>query len=163
MDYFSVGWLIALVAFATGIGVGIIFYRFKYSDDARAQKLQEELEQVTQDFENYKIGVTDHFSKTSELVNNLTEDYVKVYKHLAEGAEGLTDVQITPQLNSPQSSPMISLINEVEVAAEASGDQSQVEPPKDYAPKEEESEGTLSESFSVGSQQKPDDLEKESA
>lgn len=163
MDYFSVGWLVTLFAFAIGIGVGIIFYRLKYSDEAKAQKLQDELDQVTKDFENYKKGVTEHFSKTSELVNNLTEDYVKVYKHLAESAEELTDVQITPQLNAPQSSPMVSFINEVEDAAGESEKHEHVEPPKDYAPKEEEAEGTLSESFSVGGQQKPDDLAKESA
>lgn len=162
MDYLSIGWLIALVAFALGIGAGIVLYRFKFSDDSRSQKLQEELDRVTTDFHNYKKSVTDHFSTTSELVNNLTQDYVKVYKHLSESAANLADVHITPQISTTESSPMIAFINEVEEATDRDRENS-LEPPKDYAPKEEESEGTLSESFSVGPRQKPEDLERESA
>ncbi len=164
MDFFSLSLLVALLAFATGIAVGLAIYKFMHSDDARARKLEDELIQLKQEHQDYKQGVTEHFSKTSDLVNNLTEDYVKVYKHLAESAESLTDVKITPQLSQPESSPMVSFINEVEnntaddtpVKTEES-----VEPPKDYAPKNE-GDGTLSESFSVGSK-KPDNLEKKSA
>ncbi|MCF7980701.1 MAG: YhcB family protein [Pseudomonadales bacterium] len=162
MDYFSAGWLLALIVFVVGIGVGFFIYKLKYSDDARSQKLQDELARVTEDFENYKESVTEHFSKTSELVNNLTEDYVKVYKHLAKSAEALTDVQITPQLTSAKSSPMVSFINEVENASGEAGKVESIEPPKDYAPKEEEAQGTLSESYSVGST-KAEKLKKESA
>ena len=162
MDYFSAGWLLALVAFFVGAGVGFFIYKIKYSDDARSEKLQEELTRVTEDFENYKQSVTEHFSKTSELVNNLTEDYVKVYKHLATSAETLTDVQITPQLNSPKSSPMVAFINDVEDASGNIDKTDPIEPPKDYAPKEDTSEGTLSESYSVGVK-KTDTPKKESA
>ena len=164
MDYFSAGWLLALTAFFVGAGVGFFVYKIMYSDDARSQKLQDELTQLTEEFEDYKQSVTEHFSKTSELVNNLTEDYVKVYKHLATSAETLTGLQITPQLNSPKSSPMVSFINDVE---EATDKEDSIEPPKDYAPKEDTSEGTLSESYSVGAKKvepkKADIPRKESA
>ncbi len=165
MDLFSSSLLVAILAFAAGIAVGLAIYKFMHSDEARARKLQDELDQVKHDYEIYKQGVTQHFSKTSELVNNLTEDYVKVYKHLAESAESLTDVRMTPQLSQQESSPMGSFINEVEksTADKSASATETVEPPKDYAPKSDgEDEGMLSESFSVASQ-KPDDLEKESA
>ena len=32
-----------------------------------------------------------HFDKTAELVNDLAQNYVKVYQHLAEGAQKLGD------------------------------------------------------------------------
>ena len=38
---------------------------------------------------NYKASVNQHFDKTSELVGDLTQSYVKVYQHLAEGSETL--------------------------------------------------------------------------
>lgn len=150
MDFFSASWLVTFFAFAAGIGIGVVIYKSMHSDDARARKLEEELDQVKHDYELYKQGVTQHFSKTSELVNDLTKDYVKVYKHLAESADKFADIQTTPELTQQQSSTLVSFINEVEEAAE-SDDTPPVEPPKDYAPKEEQSEGTLSESFSVGS------------
>lgn len=163
MDFFSLSLLVALLAFATGVAVGLAIYKFMHSDDARSRKLEDELNQLKQEHQDYKRGVTEHFSKTSDLVNNLTEGYVKVYKHLAESAESLTDVKITPQLSQQESSPMASFINEVEnntVDDTPVKTEETVEPPKDYAPKNE-GDGTLSESFSVGSK-KPDDPEKKS-
>ena len=38
---------------------------------------------------HYKAGVTEHFDKTAELVNDLAQNYVKVYQHLADGAQTL--------------------------------------------------------------------------
>ena len=38
---------------------------------------------------SYKASVNQHFEKTSELVGDLTQSYVKVYQHLAEGSEAL--------------------------------------------------------------------------
>lgn len=83
-----------LMGFGTLIGGGIlgaIFYR--NLDPARkdSSKLKAELDQLRKEMESYKASVNSHFDKTSELVNELTQDYVKVYKHLAEGAQELGD------------------------------------------------------------------------
>ena len=43
--------------------------------------------------ETYKASVNTHFNKTSDLVNELTQDYVKVYRHLAEGAQTLSETR----------------------------------------------------------------------
>jgi len=163
VDYFTIGWLTALVSFVLGAGIGILLYRVKFSDNRRTQQLQKELEAVTAEFERYKKSVTDHFNETSELVSDLTENYVKVYQHLSKSAAALGDVQITPQLSAKESGPMITFMNEVDEAANPPDDEQPFEPPKDYAPKEQETEGTLSESYSVNTGEKTEEAEKKSA
>jgi len=82
-------WLVGIAVLFGGAIIGAIFYRnlapaVKENDDLKA-----ELEQARKDFDEYKSSVNSHFDKTSELVNELTHDYVKVYQHLAQGAQTL--------------------------------------------------------------------------
>jgi hypothetical protein len=78
----------------TFIGGGILgAIAYRNLDPARkdSSNLKIELDQAKKELESYKANVNSHFDKTSELVNELTQDYVKVYKHLAEGAQELGD------------------------------------------------------------------------
>ncbi len=91
MDPIQFVWLMGFGTFIGGGILGAIAYR--NLDPARkdASNLKAELDQVRKEMESYKANVNSHFDKTSELVNELTKDYVKVYKHLAEGAQELGD------------------------------------------------------------------------
>ena len=143
MELLSSTWLVALVAFIIGAGIGILIFKGSHSDEVKIRKLEDDLEQKEHDMELYRQSVTAHFSRTSELVNNLTENYVEVYKHLAEGSETLVDPKNTPPLlGKQQANTLVSFINEAEEQAETDKEESPVEPPKDYAAKkaEEESE-----------------------
>jgi uncharacterized membrane-anchored protein YhcB (DUF1043 family) len=53
----------------------------------RAKELDAELKQTREELVAFKGQVTEHFSKTAELVNALTANYRSVYTHLAEGAQ----------------------------------------------------------------------------
>lgn len=154
MGLMDATWLIVLLGFALGVLTGAVVYRLTRSNSAKANKLEQELIQLQRLHESYKEEVANHFSKTSELVEDLTSDYVKVYKHLASGATNLANIPPSELLiNQQQENSLATIVNEVEDAVDDQDQDSKppVEPPKDYAPKEEGAEGTLSESFSVGS------------
>lgn len=153
MGLMDATWLIVLLGFALGVLTGAVVYRLTQSNSAKANKLEQELIQLQRLHESYKEEVANHFSKTSELVEDLTSDYVKVYKHLASGATNLANIPPSELLiNQQQENSLATIVNEVEDAVDNQDQDSKppVEPPKDYAPKEEGAEGTLSESFSVG-------------
>ncbi len=153
MGLMDATWLIVLLGFALGVLTGAVVYRLTRSNSAKANKLEQELIQLQRLHESYKEEVANHFSKTSELVEDLTSDYVKVYKHLASGATNLANIPPSELLiNQQQENSLAAIVNEVEDAVDDQDQDSKppVEPPKDYAPKEEGAEGTLSESFSVG-------------
>lgn len=61
--------------------------------DTQQMKLEHEkqLRAVEQELEDYRQQVTEHFKGTSQLVEQMNENYRAVYMHLAEGAQQLTD------------------------------------------------------------------------
>ena len=132
MDLLNSIWFVAVIAFAAGTGVGLFLFKVLQSDEVKSRKLESQLKQVEHDFEIYKESVTSHFNTTSELVHNLTEDYVKVYQHLSEGAEKLADPQqLTQQLGQQKPDALLSAMGEGD---DETAKDAPVEPPKDYAP-----------------------------
>ena len=114
-------WLFVAIALCAGIVLGAILYKVFSSSPADADKLRAELERTRSEMERYKASVNNHFSKTSDLVSELTQDYVKVYQHLAEGAQTLSDspefkqmlehsegkVLISVEEDSPEPEPVV--------------------------------------------------------
>jgi len=151
VDLLTSVWVVALLTFIIGVAIGAIAHKMLYSDESRAKKLEDELSQTRHDFDIYKEMVTSHYSKTSELVKDLTEDYVKVYQHLAEGAEKLTDTSsFEARLGQQQSNKLVSIIEKPEQESAADDKAAEaLQPPRDYAPKEPDAKGTLSEDFST--------------
>jgi len=86
-------WIFGVIALITGLLLGVLINRLLNPASADVDKLRADLEQERAQMESYKASVNSHFNKTSDLVNELTQDYVKVYQHLAEGAQKLSDTQ----------------------------------------------------------------------
>jgi hypothetical protein len=152
VDLLSSPWFFALIALFIGIGIGIFIHSSKYSDDNQTHKLKSEIQSLEQEFEQYKISVSDHFSTTSTLVNELTENYVKVYQHLSEGSQSLADADQTPlSLGLNSEPPLASVINRIEASSDKRQQDDDMEVPRDYAPKPAtaDAQGTLSEAFSI--------------
>jgi len=106
-------WIYVAVALAAGIVLGVVFQRLLSSSAGDAHKLRAELEQARTDMERYKASVNSHFSKTSDLVSELTQDYVKVYQHLSEGAQKLSDSpEFTQVLEQAEGRVLISVEDE---------------------------------------------------
>jgi uncharacterized membrane-anchored protein YhcB (DUF1043 family) len=108
-------WLFGAIVLACGIFLGVLLLRLFNPKTGDVEKLQAELDQAHKDMESYKASVNSHFNKTSDLVNELTQDYVKVYRHLAEGAQTLSDTrEFTQVLDQPQGQVLITVEAPVE-------------------------------------------------
>jgi len=91
VDYVNSVWQISIIALIAGAMIGALAYRLLAPSVKQADKTKSELDTAREELSSYKASVDSHFDKTSELVNDLTQNYVKVYRHLAEGAQTLGD------------------------------------------------------------------------
>jgi uncharacterized membrane-anchored protein YhcB (DUF1043 family) len=90
-------WVIGILAFLIGIVLGGMITYSLVSRNGRTRQLQLELNQLKDNFQDYRDQVTHHFMRTSELVQEMTHSYRSVYEHLASGAQRLCgDVASTP-------------------------------------------------------------------
>lgn len=133
--------LTAFISLIVGAGIGAAAVYL-----LRGQLLGRNLEQRVHAAENslnaYQRSVAEHFTQTSELVNNLTNAYREVHEHLASGALKLATPAISRQIidsaNSGLSGTSQAFINE-----------QSIEPPRDWAPKAPGAAGTLSEAYGL--------------
>lgn len=146
-------WLISIAALVVGAIIGFLLGRSGGSNQRQAE-LAEKLEKAQQELDNYKAEVTDHFEKTAALVNNLTNSYKDVHHHLATGAQGLcqpgsVDMALEPPMANKLEQEEAKETSETPTGTPESSTPEQPEPPRDYAPKSPEDEGTLSETFGL--------------
>ena len=136
-------WFIAIGSLSVGIVIGIAFTRRLGTDAIRVQHLEEKLESMSESHMEYRNNVSEHFNMTSELINQMTDSYKKVYGHLAIGAQDLCSDQVAEKLLPLQPDAMFE--NET-----VTSDQNQIEAPKDYAIKSNPNQvGALSEGFGL--------------
>ena len=136
-------WLIAIGSLAVGIVIGIAFTRRLGSDAIRVKHLEEKLESMSKSHMEYRNNVSEHFNMTSELINQMTDSYKKVYGHLAIGAQDLCSDQVAEKLLPLQPDAMFE-------SETVTSNQNQIEAPKDYATKSNPNQvGTLSEDFGL--------------
>jgi len=110
MDPVYLIWLFAIGALTGGGIIGAIIYRNLAPGKKQTEDIKAELDAARLEMETYKTSVNSHFDKTAELVNGLTQDYVKVYRHLAEGAQTLGDGRdFTNVLEQHQGKVLISV------------------------------------------------------
>ena len=89
----------ALVAAGAAAGYFLALNNF----DKQRDKLKDELERARAELKEQREKVDNHFLKTAQLFNRLTDDYREIYEHLATGAQTLCSPQIgTPQLDQPE-------------------------------------------------------------
>ena len=162
MDHFTVVVIIGASTLLFGLVVGLLIGR-SGSDRQQCESLKSQLSSATCELEEYKRNVSEHFSHTADLVNNLTESYQAVHQHLAQSADQFCEGNlITQRLQSPLTETALpEQTDELETKPDTihnkdtdqkvqTGGGPAVEPPKDYAPKTDpEAEGTLSESFGL--------------
>lgn len=88
MDEFSLVWLLIGAAVGLVLGGAGVFAWLRYGGGEAAQSSARRREEA------YRQEVADHFVKTAELVNQLTDSYKEVFDHLREGADQLVDEEI---------------------------------------------------------------------
>ena len=102
------------------------------------------LSELQQQQHDYQHEVTDHFSETAELLNQLTNSYKDVHNHLAKGAATLCQGEGPVSLGRLESGRS---------SAEIPAHLADIQPPLDYAPKTSPDEkGMLNEEFGLDRQ-----------
>ncbi len=140
-------WLIGLIGFAVGLLVGALVYKQLKSDEARVRMLEEQLEDLQREHEAYKDSVHTHFHDTASLLNNLTESYRDVYRHMASGAQALCPEYISEQL-SHSARAQESLTRDTFMGEQNA--QAELSPPRDYADRQgSDHKGSLSEDYGL--------------
>jgi uncharacterized membrane-anchored protein YhcB (DUF1043 family) len=113
VDYVNSVWQISIIALIAGVMIGALAYRLLAPSVKQADKAKSELDMAREELSSYKASVDSHFDKTAELVNDLTQNYVKVYRHLAEGAQTLGNNRaLTNLLEQHQGKVVISVDDE---------------------------------------------------
>lgn len=118
-----------------GLCLGALGYRTLFSGIAKNRRLEQRLDQLQQEYDQYQANVSQHFSRTGELIARLNQNTREVFTHLAAGAETLGGNQDFnhASLSKPSGLTLGNLT-----------------PPRDYAPRPEQLPGTLSEDFGQG-------------
>lgn len=133
-------WLSALAILFVGLLAGILISRWIFAEKDRAQNLSKQLDEIHAEYAVYQEKVDQHFRKTADLVNDLTKTYSAIHQHLAMGAQTLSKRTLAQ--------------TEIQQNFLSPSDKSQtndfLEPPRDYAPKENNDKGTLAEDFGLG-------------
>ncbi|MGL5728482.1 MAG: Z-ring associated protein ZapG [Plesiomonas sp.] len=112
-------WISALI-FILGLALGMILARFTQKDLRKQKKIQTELEKNKYELEQYRQELTDHFAHSAELLDNMANDYRKLYQHMAK-----TSNQLLPEMPK-QDNPFRYRLTE------ADNDQAPIDMPRDY-------------------------------
>lgn len=154
--------LMTIAVFLAGsvIGAGIC-YGFLLSSRSES-RVERQMRELQEEFTAYRENVNQHFSKTAQLVNTLTDNYIAVQKHLEDAAVSFAAPPKSFTLEKNDSLPpakpeFVSLEDRQKQelrrkADDAEFDNLSIEPPKDYAPKTKPGEkGQLAEDFGLDS------------
>lgn len=112
-------WQISLIAMVAGLLIGAMGYRYFAPSKKHAEEVQSELDKAREELNQYKADVSQHFDRTAELVNDLAQNYVNVYQHLADGAQTLGASKSFNELyGQGQGNPAIGLDDRSDAAQE---------------------------------------------
>jgi uncharacterized protein len=151
VDLLTNEWLFWMTLLLLGMGIGFVLGRNHNANNREQQKLRQQLLETQTQLTTYKEQVNEHFTDTATLVNNLTESYRQIHRHLASGAHYLCDDPATAQdiaraLDTPDTDPGKDLLDSI-------SEQQQtvvITAPMDYAPRPMANyRGTLAEEYDL--------------
>lgn len=95
--------ILVLAGVAIGVICGIIGYWWASANLRRAAG-GKSVEELTTEKEQYEAEVVEHFKASADLLNEMTDKYRDVYRHMAEGAQKLVPGDnVAPALAALQS------------------------------------------------------------
>lgn len=143
--------IISLSLLFVGLIVGYLWAAKRAPSPQAQRKLEEHLQKLESQQEDYQHQVNEHFSETAALLNQLTDSYRDVHNHLAKGAQLLCGDQAREHLQQLGVNPSESLSADEPLPED-------VTPPLDYAPKNDpHAKGVLNEEFGLEKNQKQDE------
>ncbi|WP_158366376.1 ZapG family protein [Candidatus Williamhamiltonella defendens] len=95
-------WEYGLISFILGVVVGALGIRF-LNPKLREQKiLQTQLERNKANLEQYRQELIDYFSHNSELLDNMSQEYRKLYQRITKNSNQLLpDLTLKNNLSHP--------------------------------------------------------------
>ena len=104
------------------VGAGVVFLLLRRGGSVnreRVESLATELEETRLELEGHREEVSKHFVGTSDLFRELTEQYTRLYAHLATGAREFCPDEV-PSLGQGLDNPL--LVDEAPQEAERKSD-----------------------------------------
>lgn len=135
-------WVTGFICLAAGAVAGYFLAGRVNAGPTRIAELEQQLQDMQRSNARYRDEVSEHFSTTADLVQQMTDSYRDVYQHLASGAQDLCSGEVARRLlpASGDGLPNPALIS----------DDARVQAPRDYAPKQNPGQsGALSEGFGL--------------
>lgn len=145
--------LTALISLIVGALVGYAVLANTGAAAGNNRKLESKLQAAEQQLADYQTQVAQHFQRTADLVNNLTDSYREVHEHLANGAAQLATPELSQQFVSSDAK---QALGKSRTQNDLLADDTPIEPPKDWSPEK----GTLSESFGLDNKPEADPTEQ---
>lgn len=149
---------LTIMVFLAGCAAGALVSFVVLSRTRTESKMERQMRELQEEFTAYRENVNQHFSKTAQMVNTLTENYIAVQKHLEDAADSFAEPPKSFTLeNSTLPATRTEFVpledrqqQELRHAHGDAGFEVSVEPPKDYAPKTKPGDkGTLAEDFGL--------------
>jgi len=81
----------SIFIFAVGVGLGILLQRYVLSRGTQVSTLERELDKLKGEQLHLQDSIQQHFHQTSDLTQNLTNNYKALYEHLAQGSSQFTE------------------------------------------------------------------------
>ncbi len=144
--------IVGVTSAVAGIIIGYLLSKLQTSGNTAKRQLEEQLQKQEQQQQDYQKEVTEHFSETAQLLNQLTSSYQDVHQHLAKGAQLLTGDLENPVLIS------LNKIDEAESVIEGVAITPEEQSPKETDPDHLEEKATTDNDTIAG-----DDAETKSA
>lgn len=154
--------LVSVILFLLGITLGAGGCLLVMRQTRSESSIDKQLRELQEEFTAYRENVNQHFNNTAKLVNELTNNYISVQKHLEDAAESFAqppksfelDTDPSEQLENKREEFLTLETSQPAEEEDAQFENSGVEAPKDYAPKSPDDKGTLAEDFGLHEQAK---------
>ena len=86
MNESNIDWILAIACFLAGIGIGALCYHLLNANVARNQKTRQKLAERELELTQFRDALNDHFSKASDLTDQIQRAGNELRQHLATGA-----------------------------------------------------------------------------
>lgn len=131
--------LIAFLSVTAGLIAGAWLINKLSPSQQNRKALEQHIQKLQRQQQDYQDQVNQHFSKTAELLNQMTESYRDVHNHLARSAADLTSHGISPLQALPEDRPVLQ------------GEPHRVpaQQPLDYVPRSPGQKGALDEDYGL--------------
>lgn len=135
-------WITLIVIIVIALLAGAVLSRlWNKAQGEDSSGLKRQLEELKRQHQNYQINVTEHFNRTTELIDNLNQSYASIRDHLNQGADQL----VAPEYRLESARAGGEDLQDL--APQPAKNTNEFDMPRDYATKTPKDVGMLSESF----------------